>query len=114
MPNDWKKLAVPLGILVPTILVLVGAYGWATSTFALASDVAATIQSIQLSQRAMEVRGLERDKRKVELEIVKLKAKRTYSSKKFDDVDKATLDAYQGNVQELKVEIDAIKRGKPE
>ena len=111
MPDDLKKLAIPLGILIPILVACAGAYGWARSELVWASDFTATIQTIQAAQKGIEIRGLQREAKKSEIEIIKLEAKRTMAPDRFDAVDKATLDAHRNNIQELKDEIKEIKRG---
>lgn len=109
MLDDWKKLAIPLGVLIPILMAMGAGYGWAHSNLVWAQDFKATVQSIQIGAQQQEVRGLEREIKKSELEIVKLKAKETHAPAKFDAVDKAVLTAHEEAVKELKEEIKDVK-----
>jgi len=107
--DDWKKIQVPLGLLVSLLVVVAGAYGWARSELVWAADFSATIQSIQQGMQDREARGLEREAKKTEIEIIKLKTKQQVAPHKFDAIDKATLDANKQDLIELKAQITEVK-----
>lgn len=120
IPDDWKKLQVPLGFLVGVVAAFALLWGWAKAELAWAEDVKAHIQEIrkesdakiqviQMGQIQMEVRTIERDKRKIELEITRLQSKKRYSPEKFDNVDKDTLEQLEKDNQALKEDIKEVK-----
>lgn len=114
MPDDWKKLAIPLGVLLPILMALGVGYGWAHANLVWAEDFKATVQSIQENSKQQEVRSLEREIKKSELEVIKLKAKEVHAPEKFDAVDKAVLNAHEAAIKDLKDDIKEVKiRGTP-
>ena len=103
-PADWKKLQVPLGLVVTALIALAGAWGYAHSEFVLAQD-------FRQYQQSVEIRGLERDKRQAEFEILKLEVKRDAYPAKFDRVDAAILNKQKNELAEIKQQIKDAKTG---
>jgi hypothetical protein len=60
----------------------------------------------------MEVRNLERDKKNVETEILKLEVKKEALPAQFNAVDKALLNKHKSDLEEIKKDLKDIKTRK--
>jgi len=103
MTDDWKKLQVPLGLVMAVLIAAGGVWAWAHSEFVLAADY-------QRDQQAIAVRDIERDKKRTELEILKLEVKQDAYPQKFDAVDKAILKRQKADLIELNQAMKEIKK----
>jgi hypothetical protein len=102
VPSDWKKLRVPLGLVVATLVALSGLWAWSHAEFVLA-------QEYEQFKQALEVRGLERDKKQAENEVLKLEVKQDAYPKKFDAVDRAILKKQKADLGELNQALKEVK-----
>ena len=102
MPEDWKKLQIPAGLVVSFLVVFGGFWAYLHSEFVNAQEFKAAIQSI-------EVRSLERDKKQLETEVFKLEVKKEALPAKFDPVDKALLEKHKEDLKEVHGELKALK-----
>lgn len=105
MTEDWKKLQVPLGLVASLFIGIGGIWGYLHSEYVHADDFKTAIRSI-------EVRGLERDKKILETEVLKLEVKKEALPEKFDPVDRAILEKHKRDLEELKQDIKDTKTRK--
>jgi hypothetical protein len=103
LPDDWKKIQVPLSLVVAFLTVVAGAWAWMHSEFVLAEDFKAAIQSI-------EIRGIERDKKLVETEVLKLEVKKDALPEQFNAVDRALLEKHKQDLIEIKQDLKETKK----
>lgn len=109
LPESLQKVSVPLQLIIAGAVAAAAAYGWMHSEFVQAADFKAAIQSIEAGTQAVEVRGLEREKKKTEIELIKLKVKQQTVPEKFDAVDKAILEKHEEDLKDLKQELKDVK-----
>jgi hypothetical protein len=105
MPDDWKKLQIPLGLIVAAVVVIFSAWTYLHSEFVHAAD-------FRQYQQAAETRSLEREKKQHELEVLRLGVKREAYPARFDAVDKAILQKHEADLREINQEIAKLKAGK--
>ena len=103
MPDDWKKLQIPLGLVVAALIVIGATWSYLHSEFVLAED-------FRQFQQSVEVRQLERDKKQAENEVLKLEVKQEAYPAKFDAVDRAILQKQRNDLTEINREINEAKR----
>lgn len=105
IPEDWKKIQVPLGLAAAIIIACIGAYAYMHTEFVLAAD-------FRQYQQSREIRDLERDKKQVELEVLKLSVKKEAYPHKFDAVDRAILQKQQADLKEINAQIQEARKAK--
>lgn len=100
---EWlSKFQVPASVAAAAIVASVSAYVWLHSEFVLA-------QEYQQFKQTLEVRGLERDKKQAEIEVLKLEVKQEAYPKKFDAVDRAILKKQKADLGELNQALKEVK-----
>jgi Cdc6-like AAA superfamily ATPase len=117
---EWLNgVRVPLGVAVCACAVLIGGWLWLDSRYASAADVErSTTQThqkieqkakeIEKRQYAIEARSVSTEKRMLENEIFRIRMKIT--GNKADNVDKAMLQHYEKQVDELRTEIVDLRK----
>lgn len=102
IPEDWKKIQLPLGLTVSIALAVIGAFLWVDNTYVHAEDL------VKMNNN-LELRLLQTQKRSLETEVLKLEVKKEAYPEKFDAVDKAVLEKHKEELKETKVEEKAAR-----
>jgi hypothetical protein len=102
MSFDWHKIPIPLGFTVAALVALFGLWGWLHAEFVLA-------QEYQEYKQTVEIRGLERDKRQAETEVMKLELKQSVYPKKFDEIDRQLLKKQRIDLLGVKADLKDAK-----
>lgn len=102
LPEDWKKINLPLGLTVAAVGVVWGSWIGLHAEFVMA-------QEYKQFKQTLEIRGLERDKKVAENEILKLEIKQETYPKKFDAIDKAILKKQKKDLAEIHVELKKVQ-----
>lgn len=105
LPDDWKKIQVPLGLVVLSGVIAVGAYGWATSTFVQAADY-------RQDQYYLRDGMLQQEQRRLELRETMLSAKEIHAPQKFTREDEIELNQIKKQLNEIKQQRRELKERK--
>lgn len=103
IPDDWKKLNLPLGFVVAVGTVLWMSWAFLHSEFVRA-------QEFQQYKQPTETRSLTRDRSQLETEVLKLQIKKDTYPKKFDAIDKALLSKFSKDLQDVKADLKAVQQ----
>ena len=100
---EWfSKFQVPAGVAIAVIGAAISGYIWLHAEFVLA-------QEYQQYKQTVEIRGLERDKRQAETEVLRLEVKQEAYPKKFDAVDKAILKKQKADLVGVNADLKDAK-----
>ena len=102
LPDDWKKLQVPLGLVAGLAALASGAWVFLHMEFALAAD-------LQELRQTVETRALTRDKTQLETEVLKLTLKRDFTPKQFNPIDEKLLAKYEQDLKDVKEDLKQVK-----
>lgn len=113
MDSDWKKLPIPLGLTVTFIAAVFGGYAYLHSEFVMAEDFKQYQQSqakeMRDFQREQTIRGLERDRRKLEADLIMLDVKKETAKGQYTPVDKALHEKVKTDLADVKTEIKELR-----
>lgn len=98
-----SKLKMPLGIIA-----LCGALGY--GTFDAMGRTFVKVSEFHQYQSSIEMRILEAERRRLELETLRLQTKRNAYPKLFDAVDQAVLTRQEYNLTETVAEISKLRQ----
>lgn len=102
LPESWQKINMPLGITVAVVSMAWGIWIGLHTEFVAA-------QAFQDYKRTTETRGLERDKKVVENEVLKLELKQQVYPKRFDAIDKAMLKKQQKDLVGITKDLKEVQ-----
>lgn len=102
LPEDWKKLPVPLGFTASVLGVLWGAWAVLHLEFAQA-------QEFQQFKQTVETRALQRDQKQIETKVLELQLKREFTPKQFTPIDKRLLEKHEQDLKEIKEELKQLR-----
>ena len=91
LPESWQKIPVPLGLTVGATIVAYGGLAFLHNGFVQA-------QEYQQFKQTLGTRSLKRDKKALELEVMKQKV----YPQKFDAIDAAILKQQKEDLVEVK------------
>jgi len=87
---------------VAIVIAVLGGYNYVNTNYVHASDY-------RQDQRTAEIRAIEREKTRVELEVLKLEVKQEVYPAKFDAIDKKVLEKQKEDLESLKRELFQVK-----
>ena len=105
IPEDWKRINLPLGMTVAVGSLFYGIWIGLHSEFVAA-------QEYQQYKKTTETRGLERDKKMVENEVMRLELKQQFYPKTFDPIDKALLKKQQKDLVGITKDLKEVQEQK--
>ena len=101
IPADWQKIPMPMGL---TVAVLSLGYGiWIGLHVEFVSA-----QVYRWDKKTTETRSLERDKKVVENEVLRLQLKQEFYPEKFDAIDKALHKKQSQDLAEIQADLKEV------
>lgn len=113
MDGDWKKIRIPLGLVVAFLVVCGSTYTYLQNSFVHASDFqqyrADQSRMFKDQQREQRLFMLERDLKKLETDKLILDVKAQSAPRDYTPVDRAVHGKVKTDIEDLKREIKDLK-----
>ena len=105
VPHDWRRLNIPLGISAVAVMGAIGFFLWLFATFVKAEEFRAY-------QRSVEQRIVESDIRKLNVELVRLRALCERPNPRCKPEDRAVLQQLNQDEGALRSQLNELRRVK--
>lgn len=102
LPDDWKKLQVPLGLVAAAAIGLAALRVFAYAEFARAED-------LQQLKQTVETRALQRDEKQYRTRVLELQLKQQFTPKQFTPIDAKLLEQAQADLKEVKDDLKSLQ-----